>query len=131
MAVPRPGAFAREAHVTALDRALAALIAAFVPARAAELSAYLDPRRGAGVRAAAEALVRAGRSARLHELARSLGPPQLPRAPAAGSERAVARPMPGGGRLRERLILESAAAPASAARPPGARSGRGRPASRA
>jgi hypothetical protein len=106
--------------VTAPDRALAALIAAFVPARAAELSTYLAPLRGAGVRTAAEALIRAGRSARLDELARALGP-QVVRTPTAGPERPVAPPTRRAGRLRERFALETA----SVARPPRTSSGRG------
>lgn len=97
--------------MTAPDRGLAALIAAFVPARAAELSAYLAPPRGAAVRSAAEALLRGGRSARLAELARALGPREVARGPAAAAgEACVARAIGGGGRLRERLLLEAAAA---------------------
>jgi hypothetical protein len=109
--------------VTAPDRALAALIAAFVPARAAELSAYLAPLRGVAVRTAAEALIRAGRSARLDELARSLGASQVLRTPVAGSDGAVAPSIRRGGRLRERFILETAAAPCASSGAPRSASG--------
>ena len=58
------------------DRRLSALLAAFVPARASELAALVGGPDGDDVRAATAALVRAGRSARLAELACALAPPQ-------------------------------------------------------
>lgn len=85
------------------DVRLSAVLAAFAPERVGDLAAHLGGKPGAEVRAAAEALVRAGRSARLAELSRVLmpGPPAF--APREDPEDQV-RP----GRLRRRLRLEAA-----------------------
>jgi hypothetical protein len=91
------------------DRRLSAVLAAFVPGRAVELAALVGGDCGPEVRAATEALVRAGRSARLAELARVLTPADP--VPAAVECGAAMTGLPArAGRLRQRLRLEAVSA---------------------
>lgn len=85
------------------DRRLAALLAAFVPERAAELATLIGGVPGDDVRAATAALLGAGRCARLAELARALAASDGTSVDAVERD---ARTESGGNRLRERMHLE-------------------------
>ena len=96
------------------DYRLSAVLAAFAPGRVGDLAAQLGGKPAAEVRAAAEALVRAGRSARLAALSRVLTPehPALAAAeetipPRGGGEWAASQDQVRCGRLRRRLRLEA------------------------
>jgi hypothetical protein len=110
VAASRASPVAAEARLNPDDRRLSALLAAFLPERAIDLASLLGGAPGEEVRAAVAGLLRAGRSARLAELACSLAPAE----PAMAS-RLMASPAEDGtpaeaagpaGRLRRRFRLE-------------------------